>query len=79
MEWTMGPFLQNICGGRVELRVQLAEIIMNRRSTKYTHTLAFALLVLEPLRLNNHAKTLHEKDATQDRQQQLLMDNDSTP
>ena len=78
MERTVRPAFQNVGAGLVELRIQTAESIVDGCSTEHADTLALTLFQLEPLRLNDHAETLDEEDATEDGQQQLLMDDDST-
>ena len=50
---------------------------MDRCCTEHTHSLAFALLYLEPLCLDNHTQAFYKEDATKDDQHQFLMDNDS--
>ena len=78
MERTTGPSLQDICRGLVKLRIELTEIIVDRRSTEHADAASLLLLVLEPLRLDDDTEALNEEDATEDGQQQFLMDDDGT-
>ena len=74
----MGPSLEHIGRSLVELRVELAEVVMYRGGSEHAHSAALSLLEFEPLRLNDDTQALYEEDATQDGQQQLFMDDDGT-
>ena len=76
MERTSRPAFQDIGARLIQLGVELAERIVDRGRTEHSHSLAFPLLYLEPLCLDNHAEVLYEEDAAKDRQQQLLVDDD---
>ena len=74
----MWPTFEDIGTGGIQLRVELAEIVMDRRCPEHTHALALALLDLKPLGLYDHAEAFDEEDTTEDGQQQLLVDDDGT-
>ena len=78
MELTLRPATEYVVGRRVELRVETAEIVVDRCGTENTDTLTLPLHQLEPLRLNDDTQALNEEDATEKGQQQLLMDDDRT-
>ena len=78
MERTTRPALENIGAGGIELRVQTTECIVDRGCTEHTHTFTFSLLYLKPLGLDDDAQTLDEENATKQRQQQFLVNDDST-
>ena len=74
----MGPSLQNISTGGIQLGVQFAEGIVYWRSTENPDALALSLLNLKPLRLKNDAQTFYEEDAAKDGEQQFLVYDDGT-
>ena len=51
---------------------------MDRCGTEYTHPPALLFLNLKPLCLYDYTQAFHEEDATEDGEQQLLMDDDGT-
>ena len=76
MELPLRPAAQDVCRRGVELRVQSPEVVVDRCGTEHAHPLALLLHQLEPLRLDDDAEALDKEDATEQRQQQLLMDDD---
>ena len=76
MEGTMRPSFQDIRACLVELRIQATEGVVDRCGTEHTYALAFALLYLKPLCLDDNTQALNEEDTTENRQQQLLVDYD---
>ena len=69
MELSLWPTTQDVGRRGVELRVQTAEVVVDRRGTEHTDALAFLFHNLEPLRLDDDAQTLNEEDAAENRQQ----------
>ena len=51
---------------------------MNRCGSEHAYSLALTLLDFEPLGLYDHAQTLYEEDAAENREQQFFMDDDGT-
>ena len=78
MERTVGPTLQDVSAGSVQLGVQLPESVVNRRGTEHTDSFPFPLLYLEPLGLYDYTQAFHEEDATENGQQQFLVNDDGT-
>ena len=74
----MWPSFEDIGACGVELRVELAEIVVDRCCPEHPHALALAPLDFKPLGLNDDAEALHEEDTTEDGQQQFLVDDDGT-
>ena len=68
MELAVWPATKNIVGRGVELRVQSAEVVVDRRGAEHADALTLALHQLEPLRLYDDAEALDEKDAAEDGQ-----------
>ena len=66
MELALRPTLEDIPAGGIQLRVELAEIVVNRCGSEHTHTLSFTLVDLKHLSLYDDAEALHEEDATED-------------
>ena len=78
MELTFGPTFKNIGACGIELRVQTTEVVVDGCGAEHTDALAFTLLYLKPLCLDNHAQTFDKEDTAEERQHQLLMDNYGT-
>ena len=64
----MGPALQEIRAGGIQLLVEFAEIVVDGGGPEHTDPPALALLDLEPLRLDDDTETLDEEDAAEDGQ-----------
>ena len=64
MEWTVGPILENVSTGLIELRVQSPESVVYGSRTEYADSFTLALHQFEPLCLYDNAETFDEEDAT---------------
>ena len=62
MERTVGPALQNIRAGLVQLGVKFTEGIVDWGSTEYSHTLSLTLLQFKPLGLDDDAQVNWKHD-----------------
>ena len=74
----MWPTFKYISAGSVKLGVELAEVIVDWCGTENAHSLSLTFLILKPLCLNYHAKTLNKEYATEYRQHKFLMNDNGT-
>ena len=60
----------------IQLAVLCAEVVVDRRALEDALLDASALTQLVVIYLHHHAEALYEEDSAEDRQHQLLVDND---
>ncbi len=70
--------LPQVLALRVQLAVLCAEVVVDRRALKDALLDAPALAQLVVVNLHHHAEALYEEDTAEDRQHQLLVDDDGT-
>ena len=75
MPSTLGPF-EDIFAVRLELGREHAEIVVNRRALEDALLDAFSFSRFVELHLENHADAFQQEDATEDGDEQFLVDDD---